>query len=58
MYVNLVNWHVKIEGIQELQQFRNDGMTSHRDVMTRRCDMLAAACKNSSDDLFDTNNPN
>ena len=35
-----------------------DGMTSHRDVMTRRCVMLAAALENSIDDLFDTNNPN
>ena len=59
MYVNLVNWPVKIEDILVLLQFHTmDGMTSHCDVMTRRCDMLAAACKNSIDDLFDTNNPN
>ena len=32
-----------------------DSMTSHRDVMMRRCDMLALACKISIDDLVDTN---
>ena len=52
MYVNLVNWYVKIEGILVLLQFSYDDITSHRDVMTRRCDI------NSIDDVFDTNNPN
>ena len=46
------NWrHTSIASISY------DGMTSHCDVMTRRCDRLAAACKNTIDDLFDSNNP-
>ena len=47
------NWrHTSIASISY------DGMTSHRDVMTWRCDMLAAAYKISIDDLFDTKNSN
>ena len=56
--MNLVHWDVKIEGILSIASISYDGMTSHRDVMTRRCDMLTAACKISIDDLFDTNNSN
>ena len=47
MYVKLVNWHMRIDGILILLQFLYDGMTSHRDVMTRRCVMLAAAFEDS-----------
>ena len=55
--MKLVNWHVIIEHISTAS-ILYDGMTSHRDVMTRRCVMLAAAFENSIDDLFDTKNPN
>ena len=56
MYVNLVNWHVKIKSIL-VYSISYDGMTSHRDVMTWRYDMLTAAFEHSIDDLFDTNDP-
>ena len=48
-------WKLKYTSIASISY---DGMTSHCDVMTRRCDTLAAAFENSIDDLFDTNNPN
>ena len=56
--MKLVNWHVIIEGYTSTASISYDGMTSHRDVLTRRCVMLAAALENSIEDLFDTNNPN
>ena len=43
---------LEIRGDTSIGSISYDDMTSHRDVMTRRCDMLAAAFENIIDDLL------